>query len=192
MTAVTGVDSQRAPVASALARTIGVKVTDQRSAPIAGFGVGWAVTTGAGSVSTNVSATDGSGVAFASWTLGPTVGTQTLTATLPTGVSVVFTAIAQAAGLSSLAVVSDPFVSVTAGTSTTALQVRALDRYGNSIAGLAHTWSTTGGTLSAATAVTGANGVGSVVLATDPTPRQYTVTARFPGGYDATIIVRGN
>lgn len=189
---IAGVDSQTALVATALPMMIGVKVTDQKAAAVAGYGVGWSVTTGAGTLSATVSSTDSTGIAYTSWTLGAVAGAQTITATLANGTSIVVTAIAQPVGLSSLALVSDPFVSVTAGGTTTPLQVRALDRYGNSVAGLAHTWSTSGGTLSGGTTVTAANGVASAILITEPTPRDYTVTARFAGGYEATFVVRGN
>lgn len=190
--AIAGVDSQTTLVATSLPQMIGVKVTDQRAAPVVGYGVGWSVTTGAGTVNTSVSTTDSTGVAYTAWVLGPVAGAQTMTATLANGTSVVVTALAQPLGLSSLAVLSDPFVAVTAGSTTTSLRVRALDRYGNSVAGLAHTWATNGGTLSAATSITATNGFASVMLVTEPTPRDYTVTARFAGGYEATFVVRGN
>lgn len=189
---VAGVDSQTAVVATSLPQMIGVKVTDQNAVPMAGYGVGWSVTTGAGTLSASVSSTDSTGVAKTSWVLGQVAGAQTVTATLANGSSIVVTAIAQPLGLSALALVSDPFIAVAAGSATTPLQVRALDRYGNNVGGQAHTWITSGGTLSGGTTVTAANGVASAILTTEPTPRDYTVTARFAGGYEATFVVRGN
>jgi Bacterial Ig-like domain (group 1) len=192
MRLVAGVDSQRATVATALPQSIRVRITDQDSQPVAGFDVGWNVTAGGGTVDSLVSATDANGIARVSWTLGPVAGPQTLVAAIANGSTVVITAIAQAAGISSVAVVSDPFVSVVAGATTPPLRVRAFDRYGNSVAGVALTWTTNAGVLATAATVTGADGIGEATLRTDPSPRDHQVTARFAGGFESSFVVRGN
>lgn len=192
MKLVAGVDSQRATVATALPLPIRVRITDQDSLPVVGFDVGWNVTAGGGTVDSIVSATDANGIARVTWTLGTTSGAQTLVAAIADGSTVVVTAIAQAAGIASVAVVSDPFVSVAAGATTSPLRTRAFDRYGNSVPGVALTWSTTAGVLTTASTVTGADGVGEATLRTEVTARDHLVTARFAGGFESSFVVRGN
>ena len=192
LTVVAGVDSQTAIVAAALPQPIRIKVVNQNALPLVGIDVGWTVTSGAGSVDSVFSVTDSAGVAKTSWVLGTVAGPQTLTATVADGTSLVITAIAQAGTLASLAVVSNAFVSVSAGSTTPALQVRAFDRYGNSVAGAAHTWSTDGGTFSTVSTVSSSAGIAEATLRTDVSPRDYLVTVRFDGGFESSIVVRGN
>ncbi len=189
---VAGVDSQRATVATALPQPIRVRITDQDSQPVVGFDVGWNVTAGGGTVDSIVSATDANGIARVTWTLGTTSGAQTLVAAIADGSTVAITAIAQAAGIASVAAVSDPFVSVAAGATTSPLRTRAFDRYGNSVPGVAITWSTNAGVLATATTVTGADGIGEATLRTEATPRDHLVIARFTGGFVSSFVVRGN
>jgi len=62
--------------------TVVATVTDQFNNPIANAEVAWAVGSGSGSVRAVTTRTDQSGTARAIWTLGPTVGENTLTATV--------------------------------------------------------------------------------------------------------------
>ncbi|HEY7027021.1 MAG TPA: hypothetical protein VH438_05415 [Gemmatimonadales bacterium] len=77
-------NGQSAPVGSTVAVAPSVEVTDASGNPVAGFAVAFAVATGGGSV-TGANAVSGpSGFAtIGSWRLGPTKGSNTLTATAP-------------------------------------------------------------------------------------------------------------
>jgi len=64
-----------------LSSPLQVIVTDNKDRPIAGVSVVFAVTTGGGSLSSEVAESDNDGRAQVSWTLGPEVGTQGVQAT---------------------------------------------------------------------------------------------------------------
>ncbi len=85
--------NQTADVSTALAAPIVVQALDGANRAVSGVPVAWAVT-GGGSVSAATSTTDPHGQASVTWTLGPTPGTQTATATSSaiTGASVSFVA----------------------------------------------------------------------------------------------------
>lgn len=75
-----------------------VKATDANTKPVSGVAVSFAVTSGGGSITGGDQTTNVSGVATVeSWMLGPTVGTNTLTATAEglAGSPVIFTATAE-------------------------------------------------------------------------------------------------
>jgi len=92
LTKVAG-DGQSAPVGTAVATAPQVKVTDAFSTPVSGVSVTFAVASGGGSVTGATATTNSSGLAsVGSWTLGPTAGSNSLTATVPTLGGVTFTA----------------------------------------------------------------------------------------------------
>src|SRR5207249_4574721 len=100
-------NSQTAPAGTAVATPPSVLVRDQFNNPVGGVAVTFAVASGNGSVDpTTAVTTNGSGIAVVtSWTLGPSAGTNTLTATAPglTGSPVTFTATGTAGSASSIA-----------------------------------------------------------------------------------------
>lgn len=84
MTAVAGSTNQTQPVSSTLPTSLSVKVIDQFGNPIVGDVITWnavGAITGGGSVSPATSATDVTGTASTTWTLGARAGAQTLQAT---------------------------------------------------------------------------------------------------------------
>jgi hypothetical protein len=93
---VSGSDNQVGTVGLALPNPIVVHVTDRNGNSIANSIVVWNVVSGGGSLSASASTTDANGDASVTWTLGPTVGTQTMRATISSGASVLITATAQA------------------------------------------------------------------------------------------------
>jgi hypothetical protein len=164
--AMAGGNSQSAPAGQALANPIGVRVTDDNGDPVADVTVGWSAAEG-GSVSASSVSTDADGHASVTWTLGPTAGSQTATATVDglDGSPVHFTATAVETGEITLTVTQQPPGSVLA-TEVFAPEdqpaVRLLDSGGAPMAGEVVTASVEsgGGTLQGApTATTDANGI---------------------------------
>ena len=88
-------DGQVAVVGTALANAIAVLLWDDLGNPIAGASVTWSVTAGGGSVAPATSTTSSNGQATTNWTLGGTVGLQTVTAATA-GFLVTFSATAEA------------------------------------------------------------------------------------------------
>jgi hypothetical protein len=93
--AVVNGNHQEATVGSLLPTYLTIQVNDEAGHPLAGAPVTWTVSSGGGTLSQVVSTTDMYGKAIAAWTLGPNVGTQSVTASVA-GVSapVLFTATA--------------------------------------------------------------------------------------------------
>ena len=192
ITANAGSSGQTAVAGTQLANPISVHVTDQNSNALAGVSVAWAVVGAGGSVSAASSLTDANGDATVNWTVGTAVGTDSLTASIASGASVIITATVTSAP-SQLVKISGDNQSVTAGTNSQPLQVRVENANGTGIAGATVTWAIAsgGGALNAATTTTDANGNASVVLATNPTPGQASVVATGPGGNTQTFTVTG-
>lgn len=71
---------QSAPAGSALPNPVTVQVLTAAGQPVAGVSVGFAATSGGGSVSAASRVTASDGMASVTWTLGATLGTQQLTA----------------------------------------------------------------------------------------------------------------
>ncbi|HKU62848.1 MAG TPA: galactose oxidase-like domain-containing protein [Gemmatimonadales bacterium] len=166
--AMAGGNSQSAPTGQALANPISVRVTDENGDPVSDVAVDWTAANG-GSVSASSVPTDNDGRSGVTWTLGPTAGSQTATATVDglEGSPVHFTATAVEAGEITLTVTRQPPTSaLTAEVFTPETQpaVRLLDPEGAAMAGEAVTASVEsgGGTLQGeTTATTDANGIAS-------------------------------
>lgn len=137
-----------------------VRAADDR--PLAGVTVTF--TPSAGTLSTESAVTDAQGRAVAgTWTLGTVAGTQTLTARAGT-VSGELTVTAAAAAATRLEFVRNAPATARAGVPITpAVQLRAVDQFGNAAtsasASITATLQSGGGTLTNATASAGANGV---------------------------------
>lgn len=160
-----------------------VRITDQKGKSIKGLLVRWRVTSGGGRVSSDTARTDGTGVASSGgWVLGTAAGTQTLEATVDGLPPTVFTATATPGPLSQAVVASqNNQVAEVNSDVTTPPAVRALDQYGNPIAGLPVTFAVVQGTgsVTAANQVTNALGVATVGawrLGTDAGPQRIRAT----------------
>lgn len=140
--------------------------------------VGWTVTEGGGTASAVSSATDSLGQASILWKLGSTAGRNTL----------IVATTDRADTLSVIGVIGDPsYVLPVGADSTTAatgavvtLQARVTDGIGNNVPAAVVNWTATGGTLSAGSAASDANGVSQVTFSA-ATPGDYFVTATLPG-----------
>jgi adhesin/invasin len=162
----------------------------QNGAPVANAVVAWLVTGGGGTVAAASSLTDATGLATVNWTLSDTVRTNTLSAGI-TGAAVVITANTIAAAPSSVVKISPDSSAVVAG-SLQALTARAVDRFGNGVAGVTVNWTSSGGgSLSAASTVTGSNGNATENFTTGTTPGTYLITASVPGQASVTFKVVG-
>lgn len=143
-----------------------VRITDQRGRNIKGLLVRWRVTSGGGRVSSDTVRTDGGGVASSGgWVLGTAAGTQTLEASVEGLAPTVFTATATPGPLAQATVASQNNQVAEVNTDvTTPPAVRAVDQFGNPIAGLPVTFAVVQGTgsVTAANQVTNAQGVATV------------------------------
>ncbi|MEP6835347.1 MAG: Ig-like domain-containing protein [Gemmatimonas sp.] len=188
---IAGVDSQSAVVGKSTSNTVSVIVNAQNGGAVDGAVVTWTIVDGNGSVSFAQSASDASGVASTSWTLGTTAGANVLQATLANGESVMINATALAGPAASLTVMSGNNQQVAADGTSAALVVSAADQYGNVIKGLNIVWTTSAGVLSAAATSTDATGQASTELTTDDTDVNYVVTASY-GTLSAVFSVTEN
>ncbi|HEX3868261.1 MAG TPA: Ig-like domain-containing protein, partial [Gemmatimonadaceae bacterium] len=125
--------------------------------------VTFSVTSGAGSVG-NPSVRTVSGLASTTWTLGPSVGLQTVTATVGT-LTVTFNAIASAAAASNIAKLAGDQQTALVATSVPILpSVKVTDAFGNPVAGALVTFTVNsgGGLANGAAVNTGADGVATL------------------------------
>jgi len=83
-------DGQSAPVGAALPEPLKVRVTDADGAGVPDLAVQFRVTSGGGTLGQRVVFTDSEGRASTRWTLGPTAGTQEVSARVQAAVDTVF------------------------------------------------------------------------------------------------------
>ncbi len=160
--AISAGDAQSAVAGTAVAIAPSVLVTDQSNNPVSGTSVTFAVATGGGSVVGGAATSNASGIAaVTSWTLGSSVGSNSLTATSAglTGSPLTFTATATAAPASQLAISTQPSATGTVGAALATQPVIQLqDQFGNPVsqAGIVVTASifSGGGTLAGSTTAT--------------------------------------
>ncbi len=163
-----GGNNQTGTVAAALPESLTVRITDPSNRPVVGARVVFVRgTNGAGAVlspDTVVTTTDGQ--ARSRWVLGTGAGTQTVIARVVgfTNVSAGFSATATAGVADSLFLVRGDGQTGTAGAALAeSLVVRVNDRFGNPVAGTVVSWTLSGGgSLSAATVPTAADGQAAV------------------------------
>ena len=189
-------DLQTGVVGQPLANPVVVSVVDQNGVALSGVVVSWEVLGQSGSVSSPTSTTDVNGQASVIWTLGTEAGTDSLRASLANGSSVIFTATAveEDNGLN-LAIVSGDDQSVTVGTASAPMIIRATDDDGNPLSGVVLNWSANNGTLSAASTTTGADGTAQVTL-TPAAAGPFSVSAALststtPVVFDGTAVAAG-
>jgi TolB protein len=171
-----------------------VRAVDSYDNGIGGVTIDWAVTAGGGTITPPRSTTDTvNGTATARHTLGPRAGMDTVTATAG-GIagSVFIQALVGAGHPTQLALVSG---NDQLGPSTRALDsdfvVRVTDRNWNGVSGAAVAWTVTagGGTLSAATTMSGTAGTASVRLTLGPGNDPQTVAAVVSGAPGVSSVV---
>ncbi len=131
---------QTVGVDSVLPQPITVKVADSLANPVSGFLVNFAVASGGGSVSPITVSTSATGQASTSWTLGPTVGTQSLSVTAPgaSGSPLTVTATATGSAIASTTV-TPKLDTITAINGTATLVAQAKTATGGNVTG-SYTW----------------------------------------------------
>jgi adhesin/invasin len=194
LTVVAGSDNQVGIAGQPLPVPITVHVLDQNGNPIPGAVVSWTIIGASGSVSSPTSTSNASGDASVIWTLGTAVGTDSLTASLANGASVLIRATATAGPFANLLVVSGNNQSITTLTTSNPFAVQAVDVNGNPVAGVtvAFTTNSPDGTLGPTPVTTGPDGLASVLLTAGPTLGAVTVTATAgtaaPIVFNATVV----
>jgi adhesin/invasin len=179
------VDSVAAPAGTAI--PVRVRVAQSGTAS-AGATVTWTVQAGHGTVSSPTSLTDINGIASVSWTLGDSIGLNTLAAVSGDG-SISMHAVGTAGIANGVTRVSPDSVSVVAG-GTVSIIARAIDVRGNPVSGATLTFAASAGSLSVTTTTTSSSGNGETAFTTPTTPGAYTVTATLPG--QASVIFHVN
>ncbi len=209
LTKVSG-DSQEGPASTKLATPFVVSVLDQASSPLAGATVTFSVTAGGGllssttdadpctiesSTSSTTATTDANGQAATRLTLGSEPGTNTVSATVEGLEPVTFTATAAEQAMPhSLAKVCGDSQEGTAGILLDEpFVVLVSDEEGTAMAGVVVSFTVTagGGTLSAATATTNANGRAATRLTLGSEPGTNAVSAIVEGLEPGTFTATG-
>ena len=183
LTKVSG-DNQEGTASVQLAEPFVVSVLDLAGAPLAGVIVSFSVTAGGGLLSSTTDATDANGRATTRLTLGSDAGTNTVAATVEGLEPVTFTATAIKQMPHSLTKVSGDGQQGQAGQQLAKpFVVSVLDQNGAAFAGASVTFSVTagGGTLSAVTATTDANGRAATWLTLGSDAGTNTVAATVAG-----------
>ncbi|HXT15687.1 MAG TPA: leishmanolysin-related zinc metalloendopeptidase [Gemmatimonadaceae bacterium] len=161
---VAGGDKQSAVAGAALATAPQVLVTDAFTNPVSNATVTF-TPVGDGSIQFPTATTNASGIAFAGrWTLGTTVGTKSLIASVG-AVSVTFTASATGGAPSSVKINAGNNQTAAAGSAVaTAPSVKVTDALGNAAAGAVVTFAVAsgGGSVTGGTTTTDASGVATV------------------------------
>ncbi len=160
-----------------------VVVRDPFGNPVPAVLVSFAVTAGQGMVQGGTpTSTAGGTAAVGSWVLGQLAGPNTLSASIPGAMPVLFTATGRAGPAATLSIQAGQGQTAPAGTSVpVAPAVRVGDQFGNPVAGVTVTFAITGGggTLIGAIGVTGSAGVaqaGNWVLGPSSGPNTLTAT----------------
>ena len=209
LTKVSG-DSQEGPASTQLDEPFVISVLDQDGSPLAGMVVSFAVTAGGGtlssttdtnsctiesSTSSTTATTDANGQAATRLTLGSESGTNTVSATVEGLEPETFTATAaeQAMPHSLTKVCGDSQEGTASEQLAELFVVLVSDENGAAMAGVVVTFSVTagGGTLSAATATTDANGRAATRLTLGRDAGTNTVSATVEGLESVTFTATG-
>ena len=178
---ILGGNAQRAPVGTALAESLAVRLTLASGAPVQGAGITWLVTAGGGSVEPQRSTTDAEGMAKARWALGTSAGPSAVAATVADLAGVNFTAYASADAPATIAKVRGDQHGVPGQPALDSLVVVVRDRFGNAVSEMPVTFTVTkgGGTVETSPVTSGLDGRAATVfrLGTAGVDNDVTATA---------------
>jgi adhesin/invasin len=177
-------NNQTAAPSTTLPEDLVVAVVDADSNPVVAAAVTWVVTAGGGTLAPTTGTTDANGRAATKWTLGASAGTNTAQAIVSGVGQAEFTATAAAGTASVIRVVSGNDQTGQAGTRLASeLVVQVLDAGENPVSGVPVTWTVAsgGGSVSPASATTGADGQASTAWTLGPGTGSQRVSASAPG-----------
>jgi adhesin/invasin len=177
-------DDQTGPPRQTLPDPLVVQVVDGDGNAVVGAAVTWVVTAGGGTLDPTTGTTDTNGNASTSWTLGSSAGANVAQAIVSGVGQAEFTAAAAAGTASDIRIVSGNSQTAPAGSRLPAgLVVQVLDADDNPVSGVTVTWSVEagGGSVSPATAATGADGQASTVWTLGSGIGRQRVDASAPG-----------
>jgi hypothetical protein len=177
-------NGQSAPAGSTLPAPVVVRLLDEGGNPIGGGSVSWVIGQGGGQVDPGAGTTGPDGTASASWTLGPGLGPNTLTAVAAGVGTVQFSATATpAAAVQLLLNGGNDQTAPPQSRLPTPISVKAVDANGNGVAGVSVAWAVTagGGSLSASSTATRADGTTDVTWTLGASSGAQTVTATSGG-----------
>ena len=178
LTKVSG-HKQEGPAGAALSEPLVVEIRDQINNPFEGVQVTFAVTAGGGTLSATTYTTDAKGRAASTLVLGSQPGTNTVLARVAKLNPVSFIATGQAIPKTLTKVSGDGKQGAPATQLADPFVVSVLDQTGAAFPGATVTFAVTtgGGTLSATTAATDANGLAAATLTLGSQPETVTVVA---------------
>lgn len=194
------VTSQNAAVSTAVATPPSVIVRDASGNPVSGVSVTFTVIGGGGTVSSASATTNSAGIAtVGSWTMGPTAGTNTLTATSGTltGSPVIFIATGTVGTATQIAAFSSTSQSAPVSTAVgTPPCVVVRDASSNPVSGVSVTFAITagGGSLGTSSVTTNSSGlaqVGSWTLGSAIGTNTLTATSSGLSGSPVTFTATG-
>ena len=176
-------DDQTAPAGFQLPDSLVVRLVDDNGNGVGGRTVTWVVPAGAGVVSPVNAVTNADGYSVTRWTLGPTVGSFTLSAVFSGLPSVPFTATGTPDVPTTIVMQSgDGQVGTVGAALPSPLRVRVSDANGNGVENVSVTWTAVGGgSVSSTTTGTDEQGIAQVNRTLGGTPGAYTTTAAVAG-----------
>jgi Bacterial Ig-like domain (group 2) len=187
-------DNQAAIAGTAVSLAPSARTNDPFGNAVSGIGVTFAVTGGGGTIGGAGQTTNASGVAqVGSWTLGPTAGVNTLTATAPGlgGSPVAFTATGNPGNATTIALSSGSGQSATVATTLpTPFTALVTDINSNPVQGITVGWAATsgGGSMNPASSVTDVNGLASSTRTLGGTAGTQNATATVAGLTGSPVI----
>jgi adhesin/invasin len=181
-------DNQNGPVGQLLGEPLVVKVTDPAGRPVADVEVVFVPPTGGALAPSATVRTGSNGEAAVNYTLSTSAGEQLIearaAAIVPASSSnTTFKAIAQAGNAEQLVVAGgDGQNAQVSAVLAESLAVRAVDHFGNGVAGIEVTWQASGGgSVSPRSVTTGADGRAATQLTLGDRPGAYRMAARAEG-----------
>lgn len=185
-------NNQVGAAGTALAESLTVVATDVNGAPMQGVTITFAVTAGGGSVSPGSRATDAAGMARTRFTLGPGAGTQTASGSA-SGHSAQFSAVSQINGAVTIANGTAGALTDTVGAiKAESLTVLVTNQAATPVPGIAVTWASTGGAVSATSVPTDANGHSKVRFTYGNGAGNQTATATVTGLVGSPVTITLN
>jgi hypothetical protein len=161
----TPTDTIRATVGSTVVTPLTVVVKNKAGSPIDSALVTFAITGGGGTVSSASVRTDVNGQAITTWTLGPTAGVQSASATATGLTAVSFVALAAPGAASAVTKAGGDAQSAVAGANVpVAPSVKVADAFGNPLPNILVTFAVAsgGGSVTGALANTNASGIATI------------------------------